>query len=68
MKIHLIKDLEIDFFINKYSATLLFVGFAEIFANAEYFGEFNSQSFKIKFKQLDRRGKKIVFLLSQSLH
>ncbi len=60
MKIHLIKDIEIESFINKYSSTLLFVGFAEILANAKYFGGYDSQSFKIKYKQLDRRGKKIV--------
>lgn len=58
MDIHMIKDK--DLFINKYSATLLFIGFCELFANAKYFGGFDSISYKIKYKQLDRRGKKII--------
>lgn len=41
-------------------ATLLLASIAEIHANAELFGGINSQSFKIKYKQLDRRGKSFV--------
>ena len=60
MDIHLIKDKEIDNFINKYTITLLFVGLAEILANAEYFGGHDSISFKIKYKQIYKRGKAIL--------
>lgn len=38
-------------------ATLLVASLAEIHANAQIFGDLDSQSFKIKYKQLDRRGK-----------
>lgn len=39
-------------------ATLLLTSLAEIHANAELFGGIESTSFKSKFKQIDRRGKK----------
>ena len=38
-------------------ATLLMASLAEIHANAQMFGGLESQSFKIKYKQIDRRGK-----------
>lgn len=60
MDIHLIKDKEINSFINKYTCTLLFVGLAEILANAKYFGGYDSESFKIKYKQINKRGKAIL--------
>lgn len=41
------------------AATLLLAALAEIHSNAKMFGGIESQSFKIKFKQLDRRGKQI---------
>lgn len=37
--------------------TLLIVALAEVHANAEIFGGMESQSFKIKWKKIDRRGK-----------
>lgn len=40
--------------------TLLIVAFAELHANAEMFGGTDSVSFKIKYKQLDKRGKQIL--------
>lgn len=40
--------------------SLLIVAFAELHANAEMFGGTESLSFKIKYKQLDKRGKQIL--------
>ena len=41
-------------------ATLLVTSLSEIHANAEMFGGIESQSFKIKYKQIERRGKSFV--------
>lgn len=61
MLIHTISANDIDEFIKCPEAiTLLIVGLAEIHANAELFGGIDSTSFKIKYKQLYRRGKQIV--------
>jgi len=66
MDIHLLKAKDIKDFIGttKYShmiaITLLLSGFAEIHANAEMFGGIDSVSFKIKYKQIMKRGKKII--------
>lgn len=43
----------------KDACTLLLVAFAEIHSNASLFGGIASTSFKIKFKQLEKRGKQI---------
>lgn len=40
--------------------TLLVTSLCEIHANADMFGGIESSSFKIKFKQLDRRGNQII--------
>lgn len=40
--------------------TLLLVAFAELHANAEMFGGTDNVSFKIKWKQLDKRGKQVL--------
>lgn len=40
--------------------TLLLTAFAEVHANAEMFGGIESSSFKIKYKNLDRRGKQLL--------
>lgn len=40
--------------------TLLVTAFAEIHANASLFGGIENTSFKIKYKQLDRVGKKLI--------
>jgi len=58
MIIHKIKDKEMDKFSKrKDSISLLITGLSEIHANAEMFGGMNSTSFKIKYKQIDSRGK-----------
>lgn len=60
MKIHQIKAIEIDEFIKYPEAiTLLIVGLAEVISNAQLFGGFESDSFKIKYKQINKRGKAI---------
>jgi hypothetical protein len=60
MDAHLISSKDIPAFITlKGSIILLITALAEIHANAEAFGGIDSQSFKIKFKHLERRGKAI---------
>lgn len=65
MDIHLLKDDGIaDFAKRPEAATLLLTGLAEIHSNAKMFGGIDSTSFKIKWKHIDKRGKKIVALLA----
>lgn len=60
MLIHSLKAIEIDEFIQHPEAiTLLLAGLAEIHSNASMFGGLQSDSFKIKWKQIDKRGKAI---------
>ena len=40
--------------------TLIIVSFAELHANADMFGGTENTSFKIKWKQLDKRGKQLL--------
>ena len=58
LDIHTLKSCELEQFmkLNKNHLTHLVVGLAEILANALMFGGFQSDSFKIKFKHLERRG------------
>jgi len=66
MNIHLLKDVDIQSFCdNEYAATLLLTGLAEIHANADMFGGIESTSFKMKWKQINRRGKKISRIISE---
>jgi hypothetical protein len=62
MELHLCKASDIpEFCLDKsQAAALLLTAFCEIFANASMFGGLESDSFKIKFKQLDRRGAQII--------
>lgn len=60
MDIHNLKSEGINEFASRKEAiTLLIAGLAEITANSKMFGGFDSQSFKIKYKQIDRKGKAI---------
>lgn len=60
MDIHALKADEIEEFCSRPEAiTLLLTGLAEIHSNASMFGGIESTSFKIKWKQIDRRGKAI---------
>jgi len=52
------KDVEESTLTNEQLSTLLLASLAELHANAEMFGGIESTSFKIKYKQVNRRGKK----------
>ena len=61
MIIHTIKDSQMDDFSKKDEAiSLLITGLSEIHANAEMFGGISSTSFKIKYKQINTRGKTLL--------
>jgi hypothetical protein len=60
MMIHTIKDKDIENFIkNPEAITLLISGLAEVHSNAKMFGGTDSTSFKIKWNQINKRGKAI---------
>lgn len=64
MDVHLLKDAGIAEFAGRVeAATLLVTGLAEIHSNARMFGGIDSTSFKIKWKHIDKRGKKILQLM-----
>ena len=61
MIIHTMKANDIDEFITHPEAcTLLIVGLAEVHSNAQMFGGIDSTSFKIKWNQINKRGKAIL--------
>jgi hypothetical protein len=64
MIIHTMKAADIDEFITHPEAiTLLLAGLAEIHSNAKMFGGIDSDSFKIKWNQINKRGKAICLKL-----
>jgi len=64
MMIHTMKAADIDEFVtHPEAATLLLVGLAEVHANAKMFGGIDSTSFKIKWNQINKRGKSICLKL-----
>ncbi len=69
MVLHTIKSEDVENFVKENSiqtiVTLLITSLCEIHANADMFGGIDSQSFKIKFKQLDRRGNQILKLIKK---
>lgn len=66
MDIHLLSADGIDEFAKKpQAAALLLSGLAAIHSNAEMFGDTTSESFKIKWKHIDRRGSAICKKLFQ---
>ena len=66
MDIHKLKSIDVDEFAKrKEAASLLLSGLAEIHSNANMFGGLESTSFKIKWKQIDRRGKAICKILKE---
>jgi len=61
MDVHLLKDEGVaEFAARPQAAALVLTGLAEIHANAGLFGGIESTSFRIKYKQIDRRGKAIL--------
>jgi hypothetical protein len=61
MDIHLLKSEGLDEFANRKEAlTLLLTGLCEIHSNARMFGGIESTGFKIKWKHLDKMGKRII--------
>lgn len=67
MDAHLLKGGQIaDFASRPQAATLLLTALAEVHANAEMFGGLNSDSFKIKIKHLDKRGRQVVAMINAS--
>jgi len=61
MDIHLLKSEGVDEFCkNPYALTLLLTGIAETHSNANMFGGIESTSFKIKNKNISKRGKQII--------
>lgn len=64
MDIHRLKAQDLPEFSKRLeAASLLFTGLAEIHANSEMFGGIDSESFKIKWRQIDRRGRALTKLL-----
>lgn len=67
MEIHTIKAIGLEEFSSHEEAiSLLITGLSEIHANAKMFGGIESTSFKIKYKQIDSRGKQIIKLLNKN--
>lgn len=66
MDIHLLKSEELEEFSNlEHPLTLLITGFCEIHSNAKMFGGIESTSFKIKWKKINKLGKKIIQLIKE---
>lgn len=66
MDIHTLKTDQVEEFCRdepEISCTLLLAGLAEIHSNCQLFGGMESDSFKIKFKHLEKKGKYILDLL-----
>lgn len=64
MKIHTIKAVDLEEFCQHPEAiTLLLAGLAEVHSNAKMFGGTQSESFKIKYNQINKRGKAICYRL-----
>jgi len=68
MDIHLLKADGVPEFSNRKEAiSLLLTGLSELHANASMFGGIGSTSFKIKWKNIDKRGRAIMKLLNNNL-
>lgn len=67
MEIHTIKDVDVAAFAARPEAiSLILTGLSEIHANAAMFGGTDSTSFRIKYKQIDKRGKATLKLINKS--
>ena len=69
MVFHIIKADEVEEFVNSNSLqtllTLLVTSLCELHSNASMFGGIESTSFKIKYKQLDKRGNQVLKLINK---
>ncbi len=64
MDIHQLKAVDIAEFTSRPEAvSLLLAGLSEVHSNSQLFGGIESISFKIKYKQIDKRGQAIINLL-----
>jgi hypothetical protein len=69
MKIHTMKAADVDEFCqHREATTLLLAGLAEVHSNAKMFGGIQSESFKIKWSQINKRGKAICHKLFGDNH
>ena len=69
MKIHTMKAADVDEFCQHREAiTLLIAGLAEVHSNARMFGGIDSESFKITWSQINKRGKAICRKLFGDSH
>lgn len=67
MMVHTMKATDVDSFAQQPEAiTLLLTGLAEVHSNAKMFGGLQSDSFKIKWNQINKRGKAICLKLFRS--
>lgn len=67
MDIHMLKGDGIQEFSTRPEAIqLMLIGLSEIHSNAQMFGGIQSDSFKMKWKQIDRRGKQILAKIKES--
>lgn len=67
MDIHKLKSEDIEEFAQRpEAATHLLAGLAEINSNATMFGGFDSTSYKIKYKQINKKGKKLCSILESN--
>lgn len=65
MDVHLLKSEGVPAFAQRKEAvSLLLTGLCELHANAQMFGGIESTGFKIKWKQLDKMGKRILTQLA----
>lgn len=66
MDIHLLKNDGVpEFASRKEAISLLLTGLAELHSNASMFGSTQSINFKIKFKNIEKRGKAILKLITE---
>lgn len=66
MEIHTIKDVDVpEFAARPQAIALILAGLSEIHANASMFGGVDSTSFKIKYKQIDKRGRAVLRALGE---
>lgn len=70
MDIHLLKSKDVESFCQlPFAATLLITGLCELHSNASMFGGVSSTSFKIKWKNINKFGKRITnFITTEEIN